>query len=55
MQTEKHFDESRFVRQIRYQQLGAEGQQKLSQAHVGIVGCGALRKCNGIITDTSWG
>ena len=42
MQTEKHFDESRFVRQIRYQQLGAEGQQKLSQAHVGIVGCGAL-------------
>ena len=42
MQTEKYFDESRFVRQIRYQQLGAEGQQKLSQAHVGIVGCGAL-------------
>jgi len=42
MQTENYFDESRFVRQTRYRQLGSEGQQKLSQAHVGIVGCGAL-------------
>ena len=37
-----NFDELRFIRQIRYQKLGADGQQKLSQAHVGIVGCGAL-------------
>ncbi|MDO7714070.1 MAG: ThiF family adenylyltransferase, partial [Pirellulales bacterium] len=42
MQKENHFDELRFIRQIRYQKLGADGQQKLSQAHVGIVGCGAL-------------
>ncbi|MEO2000847.1 MAG: ThiF family adenylyltransferase, partial [Pirellulales bacterium] len=42
MQTENYFDESRFVRQMRYRQLGPEGQQKLSRAHVGIVGCGAL-------------
>ena len=42
MQTENNFDESRFIRQTRYQKLGAVGQQKLSQAHVGIVGCGAL-------------
>ena len=42
MQRENHFDELRFIRQIRYQKLGANGQQKLSQAHVGIVGCGAL-------------
>ena len=42
MQKENYFDELRFIRQIRYQKLGANGQQKLSQAHVGIVGCGAL-------------
>lgn len=42
MQKNNHFDESRFIRQIRYQKLGANGQQKLLQAHVGIVGCGAL-------------
>ena len=42
MQKENHFDELRFIRQIRYQKLGADGQQKLSLAHVGIVGCGAL-------------
>ena len=42
MQKDNHFDELRFIRQIRYQKLGTDGQQKLSLAHVGIVGCGAL-------------
>ena len=42
MHNETGFDEMRFVRQIRYHRLGAIGQQKLSEAHAAIVGCGAL-------------
>ncbi len=42
MHNETKFDEARFVRQMRYHQLGASGQLKLSQAHAAIVGCGAL-------------
>jgi adenylyltransferase/sulfurtransferase len=34
-------EENRYSRQILFQQIGAEGQSKLSQARVVIVGCGA--------------
>ena len=42
MNDETKFDEMRFVRQMRYHQLGVSGQRKLAQAHAAIVGCGAL-------------
>jgi len=35
-------DEERYARQIRLKQIGAQGQKRLSESRVAIVGCGAL-------------